>query len=365
MAFQGFFSNPHHLFCAIFPLLPGVHSWTYPAHVDLAYPPIAHSDYINETTPTPETYPNHDLIFKCDLYPVDENTPRVRFPITSGHIGLNISNSGTTPPPGYYTSVQWSIGQVSNLNLHEPLDSAVADSGEQLQDFTPRQRCSTIPVNATERILTLFGSSGQGPPQTLDITGWNATIEADISLSTELGDSVEQMYQCGYVTFVSQRDFLDEFGGYCGPRAQNPGGTENATTTTLAVASSTATAATSTTASAMPTTAPPSGGSSGNRLSGTDVGLIIGFSTLGFIVLLGAVSFWWYRRRLRRAQGDVAFALHGGEEQPPTYVEATEKTGEPALEKKESSRKLQDEEDKIRATEADAIGVEGSSKRKE
>lgn len=365
--------SPHRNIATVFPLpfvfFSVVQSWTYPQHVDMSYPPISQSGFVNNTTPTPQTYPNHDLIFKCDLHPVDEKTIRVPFPVDSGHIGLDLTDGGEGPPPkGYYANVQVSIGQITRLKLDEPLDSAVADSGENWQDFTPRRNCSTFQINATERVNILGG--GQLPAAEMaNIVGWNATIEADISVSTQLGDELEQMYQCGYVTFVSLRDFLEEFDGYCGPRKdQAPSSSGGASVT------STNTEAGSETATPTPSGDQLRNGSDNGLSRGMIgmIGMIVALSVVGFILLM--VALWYLRQRSKKKKlppkgiqdltvnrEETAEAANDvDEEQPPTYVEATEKGPELAGENKEKPEKMQANHDEIAFQENSC--AEGSSK---
>ncbi|KAL9112814.1 MAG: hypothetical protein Q9227_002890 [Pyrenula ochraceoflavens] len=299
-------------------------------------------------------------------------TIRVPFPATKATIGLNFTNSGTEPPDSYYANVQVSIGQVSGIHADiAELDSVVADSGANYDNFAPRQACSVIPFNATERVGILSGSAiqaGQSIPR--DIVGMNATIEADISLSSKMGGSLEDVFQCGYVTFVSDEDFKNLKKGECGLEDLMKPAITTSSTTAMGTGTSSATTASSTT-----TVVPSSGlvhGGSANGLSGAEIGAVTGCSIVGFTILLATLLFCLFRRRRatkRRAQkqsSDPATAATGSEleEQLPTYVEATEKTSNATIEKGGKAEKTQMEADEISFHQSNEVNTGESSEEK-
>jgi len=208
-------------------ILPTFHAWQFSTtNVDLSSPPpINIGDSVVNGKPL-VNYTTDITGWPCYNYPVPANVPRTPFPISGGKLSFTLTNNSVGSLWDYQYIGDIYLGQISlgdgtySIASQDPtnigfeyVDTDVWD------DFSTGPDCSDT-IDVMGAISRALGEDVTAA----SVVGMNATFGMRIvlfgpnPLVTDMvldDDNVEEMYQCGYVTFTDKDLSNDPNAGYC------------------------------------------------------------------------------------------------------------------------------------------------------
>lgn len=197
---------------ALLALLPVDASWTIDTAVtvDLTYPPMEKSDYAVRYGEFLPGYGQGDATFECSMMPLDPNQKRYPFPTIGGFMYTTTRNETGGLETYKYITTSY-LGQITgdetaNMSRWAYIDTLVYKDMES-------ERCTEdAPVNASALMENAFLDIAPAinpitDASVLDPLGKNATLGFRTVLFDNDGNNIEEMIQCGYITFVTPDEF--------------------------------------------------------------------------------------------------------------------------------------------------------------
>jgi hypothetical protein len=282
---------------------------------------IAGKQQVNYTTSS--SWPCYDI-------PVPNDVVRTPFPVRGGRLSWTLTNNTAGSLSDYQYVADAYFGELSlgNGSYSTASEAPGGNSGfgyidtYVFDDFATGPDCTDL-VNVVEVVSAAFGDSEEVEWLTVrDIVGMNATVGVRIvlfgpdSLSTDLlveDANVEEMYQCGYVTFTDEIFDLsnDPNAGYCnggvgGGSSPTSSGASPSTLLTSIIPTATGQPWATPPPSPLPTTIEPEAAATSNShnhalVVGTGVGVSMGAS----LVILMIAFVLLRRRRARKHNGTI------------------------------------------------------------
>ncbi|KAE9368205.1 hypothetical protein N431DRAFT_560703 [Stipitochalara longipes BDJ] len=300
-------------------------AWVFSTtNVDLSSPPpIDSGDTVINSIPQPDY--TTGIAWPCYHVPVPDNVVRTPFPIRGGRFSWTLTNNtvGSLWNYQYLADTYFGDFSLGNGSYSTPSNSNGGNSGYgwvenyEFDDFSTGPYCSD-PVDVVEVVSQAFGKYEEVEYLTArDIVGMNATVGVRIVLfgpnplvtDTILDDeNIEEMYQCGYITFTEEDLSNDPNAGYCNGGGALPTGSGASPSTLLTSILPSATG--QPWATPPPSPLPTSGESGAATVStshehtvaiGTGVGVSMGASLLILIIAFILLR----RRRARKHTGTI------------------------------------------------------------